>query len=101
MADPEQEPPKRKQAKSRIPTFRAVEEEAAFWDSHDLTEFADELEVVPDVRFVKARPKKSVTVRLEADTLAALAEQAREQGVAPATLARAWILERLHSSQSA
>ncbi len=29
--------------KSRIPTFKTIEEEAAFWDTHSSEEFADEL----------------------------------------------------------
>lgn len=90
-------------AKSRIPTFRTVEEEAAFWDSHSTTEFEDELEEVADVRFVvtRARPKKAITVRLSEDTVAALTERAREQGVGPSTLIRMWILERLRQRSRA
>ena len=82
----------------RIPTFDTVEEEAAFWDTHDLTEFEDELEVVTDVRFVKAQPKKAITVRLPQHALDALIREARETGVAPSTLARMWILERLQAT---
>lgn len=81
--------------RSRIPTFKTVAEEAAFWDTHSSAEFEDELEVVTDVRFVRARPKKGITVRLDEDTLAALTRQAHQQGIGSSTLARRWILERL------
>lgn len=30
-------------AHGRIPSFRDVEEEAAFWDTHSFTEFSEEL----------------------------------------------------------
>jgi hypothetical protein len=30
------------EAHGRIPSFANVEEEAAFWDTHDFTDFADE-----------------------------------------------------------
>jgi hypothetical protein len=30
------------EAHGRIPSFASVEEEAAFWDTHDFTDFADE-----------------------------------------------------------
>ena len=80
---------------SRIPTFSSIEEEAAFWDTHSIADFEDELTIITDVRFVKARPKKGLTVRLEPETLTALTERAREQGVDPAALARLWIVERL------
>ena len=85
--------------KSRIPKFSSIDEEAAFWDSHDSTEFEDEFEEVTDVQFVKAQPKKSITVRLEQDAFAALAQRAKEQGVGPSTLVRMWILEHLRQPE--
>jgi predicted DNA binding CopG/RHH family protein len=90
-----------RRTKSRIPTFDTVEEEAAFWDTHELTEFEDELEVVTDVKFVKAKPKKAITVRLEPDMLRALTKEARERGIGPSTLARMWILEHLRREKNA
>ena len=54
-----------KRPKSRIPTFKTIEEAAEFWDTHSLADFEDELEEVADVRFVRAEPKPSITVRLE------------------------------------
>jgi hypothetical protein len=84
-------------AQSRIPHFKSIEEEAEFWDTHSTTEFEDEFEDVPDVRFVvvRAQPKKALTVRLPAESLARLTQQAHEQGIRPSTLARIWILEHL------
>ena len=98
MATAEQEQPHSKRAKSRIPTFKTIEEEAAFWDTHDLAEFEDELEVVAeDIRFVVTRgePKKPMTVRLGQTDLARLTKQVQTLGVGPSTLARMWILEHL------
>ena len=86
------------QPKSRIPTFRSIEEEAEFWDTHSSAEFEDELEEVADVMFVKAGPKKAMTVRLDEKSLAALTQQARAKGISPSTLVRMWILERLRST---
>ena len=82
-----------------IPDFKSIEEAAEFWDTHSLADFEDELEEVTDVRFVRPRLKKAITVRWEPETLAALTEQAREKGIGPATLARMWILERLKERQ--
>jgi len=62
----EQEQPKI--TKSRIPTFKTIEEEADFWDTHSIEEFADELTPVENVKFVKAGPKKALTVRFDEDT---------------------------------
>jgi hypothetical protein len=91
----EQETTSEKYPASRIPVFQTVEEEAAFWDSHDSTEFENEFEAVTDVQFTKVRPTKAITVRLERDSFAALSERARERGFGPAALARLWILEHL------
>lgn len=87
-------------AERRIPAFKTVEEEAAFWDSHDSAAFPDEFVDVSDVRFVKAPSKKGITVRLDQDTLTALTQRAKEKGIGPSTLARMWILEHLRNTET-
>lgn len=85
--------------RSRIPTFRSVQEEAEFWDTHDTTEFEDEFKEVK-VRF--ARPLDHIlAVRLEARTLDRLAAIGRKKGIGPSTLARMWIMERLAEQEEA
>lgn len=90
-----------RRVKSRVPTFETVEEEAAFWETHDSAEFEDEFETVEDVIFVRSQPKKGITVRLAQDSLTALTEQAHDMGIGPSTLARMWILERLKEERLA
>lgn len=85
---------------SRIPTFRSIEEEAEFWDTHDSTEFEDEFEDLPGVKFVRARPKKAVSVRLDEATMSALTREARAKGIGPSTLVRMWVLERLNQGEA-
>lgn len=58
-----------KTSQSRIPIFKSLEEEAAFWDTHSSEEFADELTPVEDVAFVKAHSKKALTVQFDEETL--------------------------------
>ena len=93
MTRKEQEQPK----KSRIPTFKSIEEEAAFWDTHSSEEFADELTPVENVKFVKAGSKKALTVRFDEETFEELSREAREKGIGPSTLARMLILEHLRA----
>ncbi len=90
-----------KGTKSRIPTFKTIEEEAAFWDTHSSEEFADELTPVENVKFVKARSKKALTVRFDEDMFEELTEEAREKGIGPSTLARMVILEHLRARRRA
>ncbi len=79
--------------KSRIPRFKNYEEEAAFWDSHSLTEFEDELQVI---KVEVARPLGHILgVRLDAKTIDKLADLGRKKGIGPSTLARIWLMERL------
>ena len=97
MTRKEQEHPKVSKAKSHIPAFQSIEEEAAFWDSHSSEEFADELIPVENVKFVKARSKKALTVRFDEETFEELAREADEKGIGPSTLARMLILEHLRA----
>lgn len=97
MTSKDREQPK--VTKSRIPTFKTIEEEAAFWDTHSSEEFADELTPAENVKFVKARPKRAITVRLEEDTFEELTREAREKGIGPSTLARMVILEHLQAGR--
>jgi hypothetical protein len=79
--------------KEPIPEFRSREEEAAFWDTHDLADYWDEWTPVK-VRFAK-NLSEGITVRFDPETMRALRTQAKRKGVGPTTLIRMWVLERL------
>lgn len=88
-----------RRAKSRIPEFKSREEEAEWWDTHDLADYQDEFKTV-NARFAKKLSSLSegITIRLDPRTLAALRSEAQQKGIGPTTLARMWILERLQKS---
>jgi hypothetical protein len=79
-----------------IPTFASREEEARFWDTHDLADYWDEFTPVK-VRFAK-NLSEAITIRFDKETLDELRRQAQEHGVQPTTLARMWVVERLKAS---
>jgi len=83
--------------KSRIPEFASIEEEAAFWDTHDTTDFEDEFKPVK-VHFAK-NLSEGISIRLDPETLEQLRTEAHEKGIGPTTLARMWILEHLRQQQ--
>ncbi len=83
----------REHRKSQIPEFASREEEAKWWDTHDVTDYLDELEPVK-VRFAK-NLSQGVTIRLDPETLSELRTRAHGKGIGPTTLARMWILEHL------
>ena len=55
----------------KIPDTDSIRELAEFWDTHDVTEFADELVEVAEPVFA-SRPTKGVIVPLRANELKAL-----------------------------
>ena len=75
----------------------SIAELAKFWDTHDLTEFEAELEVV-DGKVFGRRAKAVVSVPFLAKEKAAVRRIARARGVREAELVREWVLERLHTS---
>jgi len=81
---------------SKIPQTDSVAELARFWDTHDLTEFDDELEEVKAPVFERGT-KNVLRVTLPPDDAAALHRAAESRGVEDTELVREWLSERLHA----
>ncbi len=79
-----------------MPQTDSIEELAHFWDTHDLTEFEDQLEEVSEPVFERS-PESVVTLHLQPQEIAAVKQAAQERGMEEATLLREWVLEKLHS----
>jgi hypothetical protein len=75
-----------------MPPFKALEEEAAYWDTHSPVDELDEHTVVAVHRGQKS---ETLTVRFDPQDLASLRKQADEAGLGPTTLVRMWVLEHL------
>jgi len=82
--------------KSRIPEFKTREEEAAWFDTHDLADYQDEFKTV-QVRFAK-NLSAGLNIRLDPDSLEQLRTLAHKKGIGPTTLARMWIKEHLNTA---
>ncbi len=65
---------------------------AEFWDTHDLTDFEDELDEVKEPVFVRRTPIK---VLLESPEVEAVQKMAEAKGVSREELIRAWVLQKL------
>lgn len=83
-------------SKSRIPKFKTREEEAEWFDTHDMADYQAEFKTV-SVRFAK-NLSSGITIRFDPKTLCKLRLQAQKKGIGPTTLARVWIMERLGKS---
>ena len=79
----------------RLPQTDSIQELAKFWDTHDLTEFEDELEEVREPVFAR---QIEITVQLETDEAQAVREMAKSRGVPDSQLIREWVLERIHAT---
>lgn len=97
MSEPQHQDPQAT-TPSRIPEFQSLEEEAEFWDTHDITDYLDEMRPVK-VRYVP-NLSAGMTVRLDPADREALGRISAERGIGPSTLARMWIKERLNELAS-
>ena len=83
-----------KKQKSRIPDFLNYDEEAKWWETHNLADYQDEFKTVK-ARFAK-NLSEGIHVRLDPSTLENLRRKASKKGIGPTTLVRMWIMEQLH-----
>jgi hypothetical protein len=84
--------------KELIPEFANREEEARFWDTHDMADYWDEFQPVK-VRFAK-NLSEGLHIRLDPETMNQLRSEAAHKGIGPTTLARMWIKERLQGKRA-
>lgn len=79
---------------SRLPQTDSIQELAKFWDTHDLTEFENELEEVGEPVFQR---ETEITVHLETKEAEVVRKMAESRGVADSELIREWVIERIHA----
>jgi len=81
-----------KMKKSKLPKTDSIQELAEFWDTHDLTNFEEELEEVAEPVFVRGT---AIKVPLESRQIEAVEQMAQAKGVSREELIRAWVLQKL------
>ena len=83
----------------RIPDTDSIEKLARFWDSHDLTDFENQLEEIHTPVFVRGKDA-TFAIALTAKEVQALRRIAKSQGVKEPTLMREWVREKLRGTVS-
>ena len=78
--------------RKNIPKTDSIQELAHFWDTHDLTDFEDELEEVDEPVFELSAHLLVALAPGELETLNALAQL---RGISPENLIREWVVERI------
>ena len=81
-------------SKDRLQDTDSIAELARFWDTHDLTDFEDELQEVTEPVF---EPSGSITLCLEASEAEAVRKLATSKGLKDTELIREWIQEKIHA----
>jgi hypothetical protein len=79
---------------SKLPETDSITALAEFWQTHDLTDFEDELVEVTEPVFQRAEP---LSVILPAADLAALRARASQERTPETALVSRWIHERLQA----
>lgn len=76
----------------KIPDSDSIKELAQFWDSHDITEYIDEVEEVAEPVFEHG---KDMLVHLDKDEAITVEKVARKKGITELDLLREWIREKI------
>ncbi len=83
--------------KSSISQAASLEEMGEFWDTHDVTDFEDELEEVTEPIFVR-QGQASIRLPLTLQDWKRLRELAIDKGTTDVALAQEWVLEKLKAA---
>ena len=78
--------------KAKIPETDSIQKLAHFWDTHDLTDFEDQLEEVTDHVFERPSVMQIRLSRNEAETVRKLA---KSRGISYHDLIREWVREKI------
>ena len=85
----------RKMTKSIYQNLSLIQEEARFWDSHDMTDYFERnKKIVLDFSGVK-KEREYFNCRLQPELKMRLGAVARRNGIQASTLARMWLVEKL------
>ena len=79
---------------NHLPQTDSIQQLAQFWDTHDVTDFEDELEEVTESVFDR---EASVMVHLTPEDAEVVKEIAKAKGLNEAELIREWVVEKVHS----
>ena len=82
----------------KLPKTDSIDELARFWDTHDLTDFEDDLEQVGEPVFVRTKGT-SLSIDLQPAEAQRLTKIARAKGVKETSVVRQWVVERLQQSK--
>ena len=78
----------------RLPQTDSIKKLARFWDSHDLSDFEEQLEEITEPVFER---RTVIPINLESAEAKAVRKIAKTKGVSEAELIRGWVRERIRA----
>jgi predicted phosphatase len=78
----------------KIPNTDSIAELADFWDTHDLTDFEDQLEEMSEPVFER---KQGLVIPLAPQEIEAIQQMAQSEGVELVDLVHGWLLEKIQA----
>ncbi|MFA7300781.1 MAG: CopG family antitoxin [Candidatus Shapirobacteria bacterium] len=81
--------------KSKIPDFKNYEEEANFWDTHDITDFMSEMKHVKVKFNIKVPKEETIIVRLQRPMKKKMQAIADDMGLNLSAMMRMWMIEKM------
>ena len=81
--------------KEKIPQTDSIKEIADFWDTHDITNYANELEEVHEQIFDNS---KEVSIKLDSNEIDEIEKLAKGRGISNADLIHEWVREKLKAA---
>ena len=81
--------------KEHIPQTDSITELAEFWDTHDITDFEDELEEVKEPVFER---RKELKIKLKPDEAGEIEQIAKSRGISGIELIHEWVREKLKAA---
>lgn len=86
-----------KKKKNKLPDFSKMtyQEEANWWDTHDLGDYWDEFKDIDIVVNLHKPKEEKIIVRLQKDLKDKMGKIAKAKGITLSALARMWLSEKL------
>jgi len=78
-----------------IPATDSIKEIEQFWDTHDLTDYEDQLEEIADTVF---ESKNTIRIDLGVDDAETIKKIALKKGIPYQILVREWVLDKVRTA---
>lgn len=82
-----------------IRPFKTLDEEAEFWDTHDISQiFVNPKAPLSTLPLIEKEKEEMLTIRIQKSIKAKITKLAHSKGINPTTLARMWLIEKVQGT---